>query len=173
MAEKLSYRMIQIGKSPAGLIGLNELFCRLYQAGVTPDHPDIASKLLEGVREHNYIPMPAVSDYAKAIERAYQEYYAEKTHDESYQVKSYGTWRGYPRQHISWFPTIAAALCDGCGRCLEFCPYGVYRRQDNGKVEVVEPFLCKVGCHSCAAVCRPEAILFPPREMLRDYRPLS
>jgi len=165
--------MLQIGNTPAGLIGINELFERLFVAKIFPDNPESEEMLLDGVREHNYIPKPAIADYVRAITHAYQEFYAQKTGDENYRQKSYGKWRGYPHEHIFWFPTIADELCDGYGRCIKFCTYGVFQQQSEGKVQVVEPLLCKVGCSSCAAVCNPKAILFPPHWMLRDFRPIG
>jgi NAD-dependent dihydropyrimidine dehydrogenase PreA subunit len=173
MSQKLRYRMIQIGKAPAGLLGLEELFQRVYEEGINPESPQLSGRLIEGVKEHNFVPKTAVKDYEKALSREYQRYFAQKSGDENYRTISYGTWRGYPREHISWFPTIAIELCDGCGRCLDFCSYGVYEQQSDGKPVVVEPFLCRVGCSSCAAVCDPDAIFFPPRDMLLDYRPIG
>ncbi len=173
MSQKLSYRMLQIGNAPAGMLGLNELFEEFFTAGISPDNPDLAVMLLDSVRENNFIPKTAITDYESALVQAYQEFYAEKSGDENYKVKSYGTWRGYPREQISWFPTIAVELCDGCERCINFCSYGVFQKKGERGIEVVEPFFCKVGCSSCAAVCKPDAILFPPREMLNDYRPIG
>ncbi len=173
MSPELGYRMIQIGKAPAGLLGLDECFERLYEEGINPDSPELSEQLMASVKEHNYVPQPAYQDYEQALVREYQKFYAQQSGDESYQRASYGTWRGYPREHISWFPTIAPELCDGCGRCIDFCSFGVYEQHEDGKAIVVEPFLCRVGCSSCAAVCDPDAILFPPRDMLKDYRPIG
>ncbi len=173
MASNLSYRMIQIGKIPAGLIGLDEIMNELYDAGLCPDDPRLPERLISGIKANNYIPKPALDDYRDALLREFAKFYAQKSGDETFTVQSYGTWRGYPREHISWFPTVAADLCTGCDHCLEFCSYGVYEKQEDGKVTVVEPFLCRVGCSSCAAVCDPKAILFPPYDMLKDYRPIG
>jgi NAD-dependent dihydropyrimidine dehydrogenase PreA subunit len=171
MNKNLSYHMLQIGGVPAGLVGLDELLSDLYDQGLCPDDPNLPQKLIAGVRVHNYIPRIAVDAYRAALLQAFRHFYSQKSGDDDYQIRSYGTWRGYPRETISWFPTIAEELCIRCDRCLEFCSYGVYEKQADGKVVVAEPFLCRVGCHSCAAVCDPEAILFPPNEMLNDYRP--
>lgn len=171
MSHTLSYHMLQIGGVPAGLLGLDELLSELYERGFCPDDPELPNNLIAGVRVHNYIPKSAMNDYRTALVRAYTHYYAQKSGDESFEIHSYDTWRGYPRESIPWFPTIAEELCTGCGLCLEFCSYGVYEQQPDGKVTVVEPFLCRVGCSSCAAACEPEAILFPPYDLLKDYRP--
>lgn len=171
MGKPLSYHMLQIGGVPAGLKGLDELLSELYEQGLCPDDPDLEKKLIAGIRVNNYIPRVAINDYKSALVRAYTHFYAQKSGDENYEVRSYGTWRGYPRESIPWFPTIAEELCTGCGLCLEFCSYGVYEPQADGKVTVVEPYLCRVGCSSCTAVCEPKAILFPPYDLLKDYRP--
>jgi hypothetical protein len=41
----LSYRMLQIGGQPAGLLGLEELFSALYEEGLTPSQQDIQEHL--------------------------------------------------------------------------------------------------------------------------------
>jgi len=173
MAENLSYRMVQIGMAPAGLLGLDELFLALYESGHSPDDPALRDALVKGVRKNNFIPKPALQEYREALLREYGKFYARMSGAATYDAQSFGTWRGYPREHIPWFPTVAADLCNACDRCLEFCSYGVFEKQGDGKVAVVEPFLCRVGCSSCAAVCDPKAILFPPYDMLKDYRPIG
>ncbi len=173
MPGKLSYRMVRVGSAPAGLLGLDELMRSIYEEGICPDDIRLPENLISGVKAHNYIPKPALEDYKEALMREYTKFYAQMSGDQTFTVKEYGTWRGYPREHIAWFPTVSAELCTGCDRCLEFCSYGVYEKQDDGKVIVVEPFLCRVGCSSCAAVCDPNAILFPPYDMLKDYRPIG
>lgn len=82
------------------------------------------------------------------------------------------TWRGVPREQIPWLPTLYTDRCDGCGRCLSFCPEGVFAPTAGGdKVEVVEPLACQVGCSACAAVCPREAIAFPPPAVLEAIVP--
>jgi len=44
----LSYRMLQIGGQPAGLLGLEELFSALYEEGLTPSQQDIQEHLVNG-----------------------------------------------------------------------------------------------------------------------------
>jgi hypothetical protein len=59
-----------------------------------------------------------------------------------------------------WYPVMDREQCTSCGRCLDFCLFGVYAR--NGRrVEVAEPDKCKPGCPACARVCPAGAILFP------------
>ena len=49
----LSYRMLNIDGIPAGLLGLEELFSRLYTEGVAPDAPETPALILKGVKEYN------------------------------------------------------------------------------------------------------------------------
>ena len=169
--DKLSYRMLYIGTAPAGLLGLEELFNELFDAGITPKDGDIGDKLIKGVRKHNFVPNPAINDYLVVLKREYAKFHQGRKGRQSTVAKDYGQWRGYPREQIPWFPTISSELCDGCGACIQLCTNGVYEKDDNGKVIVVEPFLCIVECSSCISVCDPKAILFPPQQMLNDYRP--
>lgn len=167
---KLSYRMLFIANAPAGLLGLTELFNELYHAGITPQDEDIGHKLIMGVRQHNFVPKPAMDDYKLVLKREYQKFYQLKTGGKGAVVKDYGQWEGFPREQIPWFPTVSADLCNGCGNCLEVCPKDVFEMDDAGKAVVVEPFLCIVGCCFCKSACDPEAILMPMREMLDQYR---
>ena len=50
---ELSYRMLNIGSAPAGMLGLEELFAELFTQGVTPADEKLADLLLAGVRRHN------------------------------------------------------------------------------------------------------------------------
>ncbi len=80
-----------------------------------------------------------------------------------------GSGKGTPGTN-PWFPTVSLELCTGCGKCLEVCPKDVFEATKDGKVEVVEPFLCIVGCCMCKSACDPRAILMPERSMLDQYR---
>lgn len=169
--EKLSYRMLYIGTAPAGLLGLEELFKELYEQDVTPADAALGDMLLKGVRKHNFVPKPAVEDYAAALKREYIKYYKMRVGGKAVVAKNYGTWQGHPREHIPWFPTIATDLCNNCGACLELCAYGVYDKDEKGNIFVIDPFSCIVGCCFCKSVCEPKAILFPSQELLNNYRP--
>ena len=168
---QLSRRQILVGTRPAGIRGLDEMFEELYGQGRKPDGPDLGLELVERARAQNYIPTGAVSEYAEALVREYRQYATLRESGGPVQSPNYGTWRGYPREQIPWFPTVALDLCDGCGACLKFCSSGVYRATPDGKVIVAEPFRCQVGCNMCANACPPRAISFPPRTTLDTYRP--
>jgi NAD-dependent dihydropyrimidine dehydrogenase PreA subunit len=168
---KLSYRQILVGQRPAGMQGLDEMFAELYEQDRQPDEPGLGSELIARTRVHNYVPRPAVDDFAHALLREYRKYVDQRAEGRSPQPVDYGTWRGYPREHIPWFPTVATELCDGCGVCLRLCKNSVLTATSDGKVGVVEPFGCVVGCSSCADICKPGAITFPPRTILDTFRP--
>ncbi len=165
----LSYRMLQIGGQPAGLLGLEELFAALFEEGLTPNQEDAKDRLLRGVRQNNFVPKPASAAYADALAVEYQRYYQLRSAGKAAVGRSYGTWRGYPREQIPWFPTISPLLCNHCGDCLDLCARGVFERDEDGKVWVAEPFLCMVGCCFCKSVCDPKAILMPGQELLQNY----
>jgi CDP-4-dehydro-6-deoxyglucose reductase len=168
---QLSRRQILVGTRPAGMHGLDEILEELCAQGREPDEPGLGSELVERARLHNFIARPAVDDFAEALVREYRRYAAARACGGRPQQVSYGTWRGYPREQVPWFPTVALDLCDGCGTCIDFCSFGVYGSAPEGRAMVVEPLKCQVGCSSCANVCAPRAITFPPRSMLDAYRP--
>jgi len=167
--EKLSYRMINIGTAPAGLLGLAELFEELYRSGTTSMDEDLDNKLVLGVRKHNFVPKSATPDYAAALRREYSVFFKARQGGKAVVAKDYGQWEGRPRENIPWFPIVSAELCDGCGACIQICPKEVFEKEGS-KVIVNEPFLCIVGCCFCKSACKPKAILMPNREMLDSYR---
>jgi CDP-4-dehydro-6-deoxyglucose reductase len=168
----MRHRQILIGQRPAAIQGLDDIFDGLYEQGRKPGEPDLGKELIEQARKrHNYIPRPAEDDFAQALLREYCKYVGQRMCGCEPQAVDYGTWRGHPREYIPWFPTVAEDLCDGCGACLKFCSFGVFEVTKEGKVTVVEPFKCQVGCSSCVNVCPPRAITFPPRSMLDTFRP--
>lgn len=60
----------------------------------------------------------------------------------------------------AWYPAISKSSCIECGKCFDFCPFGVYEKEEE-KVRVVHPHNCKNNCPSCARLCPKGAIVFP------------
>ncbi len=166
----LSYRMLNIGGLPAGLLGLEELFGHLYVEGVAPDAPETPELLLKGVRECNYIPKFAIPGYTTVLCQEYERYFRKHKSGKTTMARNYGTWHGYPREQIPWFPTISAELCTNCAACLDLCARGVYEQDEDGKIWVAEPFSCMVGCCFCKSVCETKAILMPSQDILNGFR---
>ena len=167
----LSYRMLFIGSAPAGLLGLEELFAELYAEGLTPQSAELDERLVKGVKKNNFVPKPAIPAYLAALKTEYLKYFSAKKAGRAVVAREYGTWQGHKRESIPWFPTVSSELCNGCGKCFDMCAHEVYARGEDGKVIVVEPFLCIVGCCFCKSVCEPHALLFPTQDLLNSYRP--
>jgi NAD-dependent dihydropyrimidine dehydrogenase PreA subunit len=154
----------------SGIRGLDEIFRSLYKRGCAPD-PSLQEELLRRVRAHNYVPGSSEGEYAAAFSREYERFCRQKEGGEGVTSPAHTTWHGIPRYQVPWFPTIAEDLCDGCGRCVEFCSHSVFEpATDAGTVVVAEPLNCLVGCDSCALICPRRAVFFPPRAMLGDLR---
>ena len=70
-----------------------------------------------------------------------------------------------PGDWVPWFPTIDRERCVACGKCVDFCLFGVYRRDpETKKVEVCSPQNCKTNCPACARMCPYTAIIFPKHD---------
>ncbi|MBR4253650.1 MAG: 4Fe-4S binding protein [Lentisphaeria bacterium] len=65
-----------------------------------------------------------------------------------------------PQNWVPWFPVIDASRCVNCGKCADFCMFGVYEKAD-GAFRVVHPAACKTDCPACARICPANAIIFP------------
>jgi NAD-dependent dihydropyrimidine dehydrogenase PreA subunit len=61
----------------------------------------------------------------------------------------------------AWYPVIDQTRCTNCGQCFQFCLFGVYEKDDAGKVFVANPQACKNNCPACARICPEAAIIFP------------
>ncbi|MCF7849484.1 MAG: ferredoxin family protein [Kiritimatiellales bacterium] len=61
----------------------------------------------------------------------------------------------------AWYPVIDTSRCSNCGQCFEFCLFGVYEKDGEGRVKVVNPQSCKNNCPACARICPEAAIIFP------------
>jgi Pyruvate/2-oxoacid:ferredoxin oxidoreductase delta subunit len=66
-----------------------------------------------------------------------------------------------PGEWVPWFPVIDYDRCQNCRQCQQFCLFGVYATDGEGKVRVVNPDHCKTGCPACARICPSAAIIFP------------
>ncbi|MDR2969148.1 MAG: ferredoxin family protein [Tannerellaceae bacterium] len=63
----------------------------------------------------------------------------------------------------AWYPVIDKSRCVECGKCHDFCLFGVYA-MENKRVRVVQPQKCKNNCPACARMCPGKAIIFPKYE---------
>lgn len=63
----------------------------------------------------------------------------------------------------AWYPVLDYEKCVNCGKCHDFCLFGVYSIED-GKVKVAQPQNCKNNCPACSRVCPAEAVIFPKYE---------
>jgi MinD superfamily P-loop ATPase len=61
-----------------------------------------------------------------------------------------------PQQPV---PIIDNALCDGCGLCIQACPYDVLSLF-NGKAVISQPQACEYSGH-CEMICPVHAINRP------------
>ena len=165
----LSYRQIKVGRFMSGIQGLDEIFAYLYGEGRPPD-PSLRKELLQRVRVHNYVPSSSEGEYATAFLREYESFYRqrESSGEEVSPASAQAKGRPNPRYRAPWFPTVDEDLCDGCGRCLDFCSHGVFTANGDGEaVQVLAPLDCVVGCDACTRICPRRAIMFPPRTSLR------
>ncbi|HNQ62931.1 MAG TPA: 4Fe-4S binding protein [Syntrophorhabdaceae bacterium] len=53
-------------------------------------------------------------------------------------------------------PYIKVQRCDGCGECIDTCPYDVFSLE-KGKIIVMNPEDC-IECLSCIEQCAEKAI---------------
>lgn len=60
----------------------------------------------------------------------------------------------------AWYPVLDKSRCCNCGKCHDFCLFGVYA-MDGKEVRVGQPRNCKINCPSCARACPQQAIIFP------------
>ena len=63
----------------------------------------------------------------------------------------------------AWNPVIDKERCTECGKCHDFCLFGVYAIE-GGIVKVARPQNCKNNCPACARACPSKAVIFPKYE---------
>jgi len=63
--------------------------------------------------------------------------------------------------HPRWYPVVDDEACANCFECLNFCLFGVYDVNQDGRVFTAQPDQCRPGCPACARVCPTGAIVFP------------
>jgi len=66
--------------------------------------------------------------------------------------------------HPRWYPVVDGSRCVNCQHCLQFCLFGVYALDAQGRVVVRHPDHCKAGCPACSRICPHSAIMFPLHE---------
>ncbi len=81
------------------------------------------------------------------------------------------TFEGVPRNKIPWYPIIDYDKCISCGKCVEYCVFGVYEfeEKDGKKRPVVKnPYSCTpVFCRGCEEICPAGGITHPSEEETR------
>jgi small redox-active disulfide protein 2 len=75
------YRLVPVGGTPVGLIGLKEIFEELKSQKGKPE-PLLKEMLVEKARENNYIPSSAGEEYAKALLREFKNFLGERVEEE-------------------------------------------------------------------------------------------
>ncbi|NJD75693.1 MAG: hypothetical protein FIB08_01165 [Candidatus Methanoperedens sp.] len=68
--------MVNVGGIKVGLIGVGEIFKKLYESGKKPE--DVRDELINEFSIYNYIPSEAQNEYVKALLEEYKKYYGEK-----------------------------------------------------------------------------------------------
>ena len=79
--EEKDYRLILVGNTQVGLMGLQEIFEELKSQGGKPE-PDLKQMLLEKAGKKNYIPSSVKGEYEKALFREFRKFLGEKVEEE-------------------------------------------------------------------------------------------
>jgi len=66
-----------------------------------------------------------------------------------------------PNGWVPWYPVIDYSRCRSCKQCFEFCIFGAFEVDADGRVRVAHPAKCKLNCPACGRVCPASAIIFP------------
>jgi len=145
-------------------VGLDEAMEALAVEGVPAQGSAAGQRLVEAIRPYTYVPARAEAEYAEALRREYETFLASKAEDGPAHQ-----WRDPRREGVPWYPTILDPKCDGCGKCIPVCPNRVLGwNPEHTLALVLEPLECMPNCSLCASVCRPRAIIMPPRTLLHE-----
>ena len=79
--EEKDYRLVLIGNTQVGLMGLKEIFEELKSQRGKPDS-DLKQMLVEKAAKNNYIPHSVKEEYAKALFREFKKSLGEKVEEE-------------------------------------------------------------------------------------------
>jgi hypothetical protein len=79
--EEKDYRLILVGNTQVGLIGLKEIFEELKTQGGMPEC-DLKKMLVEKAGKNNYIPNSVKGEYEKALFKEFKKFLGEKVEDE-------------------------------------------------------------------------------------------
>jgi len=79
--EEKDYRLVPVGNTQVGLIGLKEIFEELKNQRGKPE-TDLKQMLMEKAGKKNYIPSSVKEEYEKALFREFRKFLGEKVEEE-------------------------------------------------------------------------------------------
>jgi len=159
-----SYCQIMIGRAMTGLVGLIEIYEQLAAENVPADADGLDAWLVAAIKAHNYVPRPAIAQYASALVREYARFLEERATGAPSRL-----WRDPRKELQSWYPTLFEEKCDGCGECITVCPRSVLGwNPDHTVALVLEPYECAPACQLCARACPRSAIMMPAQSTLHQ-----
>jgi len=79
--EEKDYRLVPVGNTQVGLIGLKEIFEELKNQRGKPE-ADLKQMLMEKAGKKNYIPSSLKEEYEKALFREFRKFLGEKVEEE-------------------------------------------------------------------------------------------
>jgi len=160
----MNLKFLKVGGQEVAVSKLDAVIARAEELGTASDD-EIRKCLMDGLRQHNYIPCEAEEDYAEAIwtifeQRRHSRPTDTKTSSHDSEASCDEEFYGIPRAEIDWSPRVDEDKCTGCGACVEFCHRAVFELTGS-KVRVVRPLMCVVACTGCRSQCPDDAIEFP------------
>ena len=151
--------ILRVGGEDLGISGLDVVIEKgLEHIDSTDDEQKQA--LLSELKARNYVPSSVETEYMAAV---WVDYKKARIIRRDQLEASY---KGIPREEISWYPKVDPGKCSACSSCVEFCVQGVFTF--DGKSHVTRPYNCVVGNTSCRAFCPEKAITFPTQTELRE-----